>query len=165
VIRLWTDGCCLRNPGGAGGWAFVMEERGQVLKTRRGGDPSTTNNRMELLAAIEALRWVADIDNSVQICSDSKYVVEGMNTWRFKWRVIGWRKKPTSRGKVKNAALWEELDRLATARPVDFRWVKGHAGANFNEQADQLAYAAAEEAAGEDEDPLDQLDQALEASR
>lgn len=144
VLRLWTDGCCLVNPGGPGGWAFVAEQGGRVLSEQSARAAKTTNNRMELAAVLEALRYAATLTaDRVVVCSDSKYVVEGMNTWRFKWRVIGWKKKPTSRRQVRNVELWKELDRLAEALSVDFQWVKGHNGARFNVRADELACQAA----------------------
>lgn len=143
MIRLWTDGCCLKNPGGGGGWAFVVEDGGEVIHTGFGSVAKSTNNQMEMRAVIEALRWSMGMEGLFRVVSDSKYVVEGMNVWRHNWKRNGWRKTGLSPKLVRNADLWRELDVLAADRPIEFRWVKGHAGANFNEAADQLAGEAA----------------------
>jgi ribonuclease HI len=148
VIRIWTDGCCLKNPGGAGGWAFVVEDKGsgRVLHEASGGHPKTTNNRMELIAAIKGLRWAIEHwpEEKIEVWSDSKYVVEGMNAWRHSWKGFGWRKKALSPDKVANAKLWVQLDEADLLLDgCRFVWVKGHNGTPLNEQADRLADAAA----------------------
>lgn len=137
MIRLWTDGSVLVNPGGPGGWAFVAEIGGTVLRTASGASPETTNNRMELSAAIAALEWVIHRPGRIEVVSDSEYVVKGMRDWRFGWKRRGWRK-------VKNPDLWRRLDALVEQRGnVEFRWVRGHAGERFNEEADRIAGEAA----------------------
>lgn len=136
MIRLWTDGCCLSNPGGAGGWAVIAERAGKVVFQLSGADASTTNNRMELTAVIEAIKHVAE--GKTQIVSDSTYVVKGATVWLPRWKEKGWQ---VGQRKVKNQDLWRELDRLVDSypHPLRFRWVKGHCGAQFNEMADKLA--------------------------
>lgn len=149
MIRIWTDGCCLKNPGGAGGWAFVAEDKGsgRVLHAASGSEASSTNNRMELTAVIEALAWLNGdwAHEAIEIVSDSKYVVEGMNSWRHNWKPHGWRKKAKSPHKVANSKLWERLDQLDCDRRHKPRiiWVKGHNGTELNERADCMANEAA----------------------
>lgn len=149
MIRLWTDGCCLSNPGGPGGWAFIAEEGGRVLHTASGSESTTTNNRMELAAVIESLRWAIPREGRILVRPDSEYVAKGATEWMPKWKANGWAKRPNGCGKVKNLRLWKDLDALLTQhvalsrRHVDFKWVRGHAGAQFNEQADVLAGEAA----------------------
>lgn len=149
MIRIWTDGCCLKNPGGAGGWAFIAEDKGsgRVLHLESGGEKTSTNNRMELTAVIEALRWLADewAHEAIEILCDSKYVVEGMNSWRHVWKPRGWRRKTKSPHKVANSKLWQQLDELDVGRAHSprFVWVKGHSGVELNERADCIAGEAA----------------------
>lgn len=143
MIRVWTDGCCLENPGGRGGWAFIAERDGEVLHRASGGHPETTNNRMEMQAVIEALRWLGN--GRAEVVADSEYVVKGATDWMPRWKERGWR-RPGRRGKGKpplNLDLWQEMDRLLAGALVSLRWVKGHNGERFNEEADQLAGAAA----------------------
>lgn len=143
MIRIWTDGCCLENPGGRGGWAFVVEQKGKVIHRASGGDAATTNNRMELMALIEALRWLGN--GRADVWSDSKYVVDGAMRWMYGWKKRGWR-RGGRRGRpqpVKNVDLWQEVDRLLSGSLVSLQWVKGHDGKRFNEEADQLASRAA----------------------
>lgn len=147
ALRIWTDGCCLRNPGGPGGWAFVAERSGQVLATGSGGEGATTNNRMELLGVIEGLRWV-DGAHTFEVVSDSRYVVNGATSWMHGWKRKGWRKGRKGGGDpVKNADLWQMIDELLIDKHrvarVTFSWVKGHANHEFNEMADLLAGQAA----------------------
>ncbi len=135
----YTDGSCVGNPG-PGGWGVHVELLdGRVIEAG-GGDLRTTNNRMELRAAIEALRLTAD-EPSVTIVTDSQYVRRGVLEWLKGWLRNGWR--TADRKPVKNAELWQEL--LDAARPhrIDWRWVKGHAGHAENERADKLACDAA----------------------
>jgi ribonuclease HI len=140
VIRLWTDGSILVNPGGVGGWAFVAERDGDVLHTESGNDPASTNNRMELTAVIEALEWLLPERSpieSVEVISDAQYVVRGITEWRAGWERRDWRK-------VKNVNLWMRLCSVVDGHgEVGFRWVRGHDGAEFNEMADKLAGEAA----------------------
>lgn len=140
----------MKNPGGAGGWAFVVEDKGsgRVLHEASGRAAESTNNRMELTAVIEALRWVTEdwAHEAIEVWSDSKYVVEGMNSWRHAWKRFGWRKKAGAPSQVKNVTFWRKLDQLdAALGGCRFVWVKGHAGAALNERADLLAGAAATE--------------------
>ena len=137
-VEIFTDGACKGNPG-PGGWGAVIRS-GENEKELSGGEPLTTNNRMELLAAIRALQALKRPCH-VDLTTDSVYVRDGITKWIFGWQKNGWRtaaKKP-----VKNAELWQEL--LDAARPhrIDWRWVKGHAGHAENERADKLACDAA----------------------
>lgn len=144
MIHLWTDGCCLDNPGGAGGWAFVVEECGEICKEVNGGCAQSTNNIMEMVAVIEALKFMRDhMPNRgvFEIRCDSKYVVEGINSWMGGWKLNGWRRGKS--GEVKNLPLWQELDRLVEPQQMQCRWIKGHQGARFNELAHTLAGNAA----------------------
>ena len=134
TITIWTDGACSGNPG-PGGWGAVLRGRGHE-KELSGGAPATTNNRMELTAAImalEALKQPSDVD----IHTDSQYVRGGVTGWIHGWKRNGWRtadKKP-----VKNMELWQQLDAAAARHVVRWHWVKGHAGHSENERADVLA--------------------------
>ena len=137
-VEIFTDGACSGNPG-PGGWGAILRY-GEVVKELNGGEPVTTNNRMELLAAINALEALKR-PSRVELHTDSQYVKNGIMTWIHGWKRNGWRtadKKP-----VKNADLWQEL--LAAAHPhrIDWRWVKGHAGHPENERVDKLASDAA----------------------
>ena len=141
IIRIWTDGSCLVNPGGPGGWAYLIQGADGRTRSAAGSETSTTNNRMELLAAICALEAVA-AGSMVEVTSDSEYVVQGASKWVLKWYVSGlW----TPSGlKKKNRDLWERLiaarDRLSS---VHWRWVRGHSGDPNNETVDRLAGEAA----------------------
>ncbi|MBO4625836.1 MAG: ribonuclease HI [Alphaproteobacteria bacterium] len=139
MLKIWTDGSCLGNPG-PGGWAFVATDDKNVAE-RCGGEKDTTNNRMELMAVIRALT-AAHRHKSVEIHTDSQYVKNGMQTWMKNWKKHNWRtadKKP-----VKNQDLWQQLDELASAVDIHWVWVKGHAGEEFNERCDELARGYAE---------------------
>lgn len=135
----WTDGACSGNPG-PGGWGVLMRaiEAGQVVKERElsGGAGDTTNNRMELLAAIHALEVLAR-ESAITITTDSAYVKNGVESWIHGWKRNGW--KTADKKPVKNADLWQQLDALAQNFSVSWHWVKGHAGHPENERADQLA--------------------------
>ena len=140
-VEIWTDGACKGNPG-LGGWGALLRQ-GRHEKTLFGGEPATTNNRMELMAVIQALRALKR-PCQVTVHTDSQYVQKGMNEWLVNWKRRGWRtadKKP-----VKNADLWQELDALAEQHALDWRWVRGHAGDPGNEKADQLANQGVEHA-------------------
>jgi len=148
MIELWTDGCCIKRATpkakGVGGWAYVAVARGKVIAKAAGAEPKTTNNRMEMMAAIEALSAFPEVD--VTVISDSRYVVEGAMHWMQKWRNNGWVRKGRN-GKareVANRKLWKEIARLMEDRKVVFKWVKGHNGSTYNEMADFLAGEAAE---------------------
>lgn len=137
-IMIYTDGACDPNPG-KGGWGVVIQQDGEV-KTLSGGEPQTTNNRMELMAAIMALRSVQS-NQSVVLYSDFEYVKKGITEWMPDWKRRGWKRKS---GTLANLDLWQELDRLNTRLKVSWNWVKGHAGHPMNELADQLASKASQ---------------------
>jgi ribonuclease HI len=133
-VDIWTDGACKGNPG-PGGWGALLRQ-GAHEKTLFGGEPQTTNNRMELLAVIQALKALKR-RCTVVVHTDSQYVQKGMTEWLPGWKRRGWLtadKKP-----VKNADLWQELDALVREHELSWRWVRGHAGDPGNERADQLA--------------------------
>lgn len=141
MIRVWTDGCCRKNPGGAGGWASIIERNGEVLEQLSAGVSVTTNNKMEMTAVLEGIK--AAPEQQIEIVSDSTYVVKGMTLWLPRWKERGWR---SGKKIIKNCDLWQLLDQavLLHPAPVRFRWVKGHAGGHFNEMADKLAREASE---------------------
>jgi ribonuclease HI len=139
-VEIWTDGACKGNPG-VGGWGVLMKF-GQVEKTLHGGEILTTNNRMEMMAVIEALMALKR-PCQVKLNIDSQYVMKGMTEWIHGWKTRGWRtadKKP-----VKNADLWQQLDEQVQRHQITWRWVKGHAGDPGNERADLLANHGVEE--------------------
>jgi len=147
-VILYTDGSCLGNPG-PGGWAFVLQHPSSG-KTREhfGGEPDTTNNRMELLAAIEGLKTLTK-PSQVELVSDSKYVLQGLKDWMPKWKKNNWRRKEGNSWKpVKNVDLWQELDTLISIHELMFRYIPGHSGHSFNERCDELARQAALSAKG-----------------
>lgn len=134
MVDVYTDGACKGNPG-LGGWGALLRFRG-VEKELFGGEAETTNNRMELLAVIRALQAL-NRDCLVKVHTDSQYVQKGISEWIHNWKRRGWLtadKKP-----VKNVDLWQQLDALAKEHRVEWIWVKGHAGHEGNERADQLA--------------------------
>jgi ribonuclease HI len=137
-VEIFTDGACKGNPG-PGGWGAVIRS-GAHEKEISGGEPLTTNNRMELLAAIRALEALKR-PCEVALYTDSIYVRDGITKWIHGWRRNGW--KTADRKSVKNAELWQELLDAAATHKVDWRWVKGHAGHPENERADRLACDAA----------------------
>lgn len=134
VVVVHTDGACRGNPG-PGGWGALLQY-GSVERELCGGEPNTTNNRMELMAAIRALEALRE-PCEVKLYTDSEYVRRGITEWIPKWRRNGWR--TADRKPVKNADLWCELDALAALHRVEWHWVKGHAGHPENERADALA--------------------------
>ncbi|HEY5017220.1 MAG TPA: ribonuclease HI, partial [Streptosporangiaceae bacterium] len=139
---IYTDGACSGNPG-PGGWGVVLRY-GAVVKELHGGDRATTNNRMELLAAISALEALSR-PVSVQLYTDSKYVLDGITKWINGWQRNGW--LTSARKPVKNADLWRRLTEAMNRHDVNWIWVKGHAGDPGNERADALARRGIEEAA------------------
>ena len=142
-VEVHTDGACLGNPG-PGGWGALLRWR-EVERELSGGEPDTTNNRMELMAAIaalEALREPCD----VILTTDSQYVRQGILEWLANWIRRGW--KTAGGDPVKNRDLWERLQAAAAPHAVDWRWVKGHNGHPENERVDQLARIAAEKFRG-----------------
>lgn len=136
-IQIYTDGACSGNPG-PGGWGAILRA-GRHEKELSGGAAETTNNRMELTAAIEALRALKK-PSDVDLFTDSSYVQKGVNEWLRGWKARGW--KTADKKPVKNQDLWEALDAVLQKHTVAFHWVKGHAGHPENERADQLAVAA-----------------------
>ena len=139
MLKIWTDGSCLGNPG-PGGWAFVATD-GKNRAERCGGEKGTTNNRMELTAVIRAIS-AARKHNEIEIHTDSQYVKNGMQTWIKNWRKNNWR--TADRKPVKNQDLWQQLDELVSAVKVHWVWVRGHNGEELNERCDELARGAAE---------------------
>lgn len=133
-IEIYTDGACRGNPG-PGGWG-VLIVAGERQKTLHGGEPETTNNRMELTAAIEALNALKSQQNVV-LHTDSKYVMDGINEWMPNWKRRGWR--TASKKPVKNQDLWMALDEAVQRHAIHWVWVKGHSGNPGNEMADALA--------------------------
>lgn len=142
-VEIWTDGACKGNPG-PGGWGALLRA-GVHEKELFGGDPDTTNNRMELIAVIEAL---ASLKRRCRVIvhTDSQYVKLGVTEWLPMWIRRGW--KTAGNKAVKNADLWRRLAQLAAGHDVDWRWVKGHAGVPGNERADALANKGAAAASG-----------------
>ena len=130
----WTDGACSGNPG-PGGWGALLRS-GTTEKPLYGGEPDTTNNRMELTAAIEALRALKR-PCKVALTTDSQYVRKGITEWLPNWKKRNW--KTAAKAPVKNADLWRALDELAAKHDIEWHWVKGHSGHRENELADALA--------------------------
>lgn len=133
-VIIHTDGACSGNPG-PGGWGAVLQYGGHV-KELKGGEPLTTNNRMELTAAIEALNALKR-PCAIELHTDSQYVKDGLTKWINGWKRNGW--KTADKKPVKNAELWQALDEAVSRHSIDWHWVKGHNGDEFNERADQLA--------------------------
>jgi ribonuclease HI len=139
-VEAFTDGACSGNPG-PGGWGAVLRWRGKERELY-GGEPATTNNRMELMAAIMALETLKR-PLPVDLYTDSQYVRQGITEWMRKWKRNGW--KTADKKPVKNAELWRRLDEAATRHHVKWHWVRGHAGHPENERADELARRAISE--------------------
>lgn len=140
TIEIYTDGACKGNPG-PGGWGVLLRYKG-TEKTLFGAESHTTNNRMELTAAVkglEALKRACE----VELYTDSQYLRQGMMSWMEKWKKNGW--KNSKKEQVKNADLWQELDEQASKHKINWHWVKGHSGHPENERADQLANQAIDE--------------------
>ena len=138
MIKIYTDGSCLKNPGN-GGWAAIIFMNGKKIAIK-GNKKNTTNNQMELMAAIESLKKIPT-GHEVQIYTDSKYVKMGITEWINKWSQNNW--KTSSKQKVKNLELWLELNEISKKHKIKWFWVKGHAGDPINEQVDALAKKAA----------------------
>jgi len=142
-LYAYTDGACSGNPG-PGGWGAVLIARDgdTVVKERelKGGEAHTTNNRMELLAAINALETLSSA-STLTVVTDSSYVKDGITKWIYGWKAKGWKKKG---GEIKNIDLWQRLDDARDRHDVTWEWVKGHAGHPENERADELARAGME---------------------
>lgn len=139
-VNIFTDGACRGNPG-PGGWGAILRS-GDHEKTLKGAEPETTNNRMELTAAIEALEALKR-GCRVQLTTDSQYVRNGITQWMAAWKKRGW--KTADRKPVKNRDLWERLDEAVSRHEVQWHWVKGHSGHPENEMADRLANDAIDE--------------------
>ena len=140
-VDIFTDGACKRNPG-PGGWAAILR-MGAHEKELTGGEPETTNNRMEMMAAIQALEAL-NRPCRVELHTDSQYLMKGVTEWLAGWKARGWR--TASKEPVKNVDLWRRLDEARLRHQVDWRWVKGHAGHELNERADALARKGLQEA-------------------
>lgn len=148
-IEIWTDGACKKNPG-PGGWGVVIKRqgvKGPVVKELSGYAAATTNNKMELQAAIEALKHLSESREmctgkgcEIHLTTDSTYVKDGITKWVISWRKNGWKTK--DRKPVKNSDQWKKLDTLNTKYRVEWHWVKGHSGHPENERADTLATGA-----------------------
>ena len=138
-VEIFTDGACKGNPG-PGGWGAILRSNGKERELS-GGEQLTTNNRMELMAAIEALKALTK-PCRVQLYTDSNYVRDGITRWIHGWRRNGW--KTSDKKPVKNAELWQALLDATTPHRIEWHWVKGHAGHPENERADALASAEAE---------------------
>ena len=139
MIKIYTDGSCLNNPGD-GGWAAIINNDGEVLKIS-GSEKSTTNNNMELMAPINALKKI-NKDKKVEIYTDSKYVKLGITEWIHKWIKNNW--QTSKKEDVKNKELWVELYELTKSFEISWIWIKAHAGNTLNEEVDSLAKKAAE---------------------
>jgi len=134
-VQIYTDGACSGNPG-PGGWAAIIID-GNHQHILKGGEKLTTNNKMELVAFIEAVKFCKDSFDFLEIYSDSKYLIDGINSWLPNWKKRGWRtadKKP-----VKNLEYWQEIDELILGLDFELFWVKGHNENKFNEMADKIA--------------------------
>ncbi len=137
IVDIHTDGACSGNPG-PGGWGAVLSYRGKARELS-GGEAGTTNNRMELMAAIRALEALSR-PSRVRLHTDSTYVKEGITSWINRWKANGW--KTANKKPVKNVDLWQRLEAAVAGHEIDWRWVKGHAGDPGNERADALARQA-----------------------
>ncbi|MDE1233415.1 ribonuclease HI [Vibrio aestuarianus] len=144
-VEIFTDGSCLGNPG-PGGYGIVLRYK-QTEKTLAKGYRLTTNNRMEMLAAVVALQSLKEPCHVI-LTTDSQYVRQGITQWIHNWKKRGW--KTADKKPVKNADLWQLLDKESARHEIDWRWVKGHAGHRENEICDELARAAAESPTEED---------------
>jgi ribonuclease HI len=147
-LRIYTDGGCSGNPG-PGGWAYIIVgdtgTGASVLAERRGAERATTNNRMELTAAIEALQSLPSLDPAperITVYTDSQYVQKGISVWIRDWKRNAWR--TSAKDPVKNQDLWKRLEELAAGFPLRWEWVKGHAGNEFNERCDKMTQEAIE---------------------
>ena len=142
TVEIYTDGACRGNPG-PGGWGVVLVA-GPHRKTLYGGEPETTNNRMELTAAIEALKALNGA-RRVILYTDSRYVMDGISEWLAEWKRRGW--KTAAKTPVKNQDLWQALDAAAAPHDIEWKWVRGHTGNPGNEEADALANRGIDELA------------------
>jgi len=134
MVEIFTDGACSGNPG-PGGWGAILRYRGAEREIN-GGEAATTNNRMEMMAAIQALEALRR-PSRVVLYTDSKYLSDGITKWIHGWKRRGW--KTAGKKPVKNKDLWQRLETVSDGHEIDWRWVKGHAGHPENERADELA--------------------------
>ena len=141
MITIYTDGACSGNPG-VGGWGVVIIDDNKNETFLNGGDNDTTNNKMELTAAIQALKAI-EKKSAITLITDSKYVKDGIQSWIQNWKKNGW--KTAAKKPVKNKELWIELNELIARHNITWEWVKGHAGNTHNEKADYLARRYIEE--------------------
>ena len=139
-IKVYTDGACKGNPG-PGGWGVYIQSNVDE-KELYGGNPETTNNQMEMQAALEALKHLKDEDEVIELYTDSNYLRQGITEWIHKWKKNNW--KTAAKKPVANRDLWIEISDLNEKMPVEWNWVKGHAGDPGNERADELANIGAE---------------------
>ena len=139
MIKVYTDGSCLGNPGN-GGWAFVVINE-KDISYRAGFERNTTNNQMELMAAIKAIEFLGKY-NDINLNTDSNYVRQGITNWILNWKRNNW--KTSTKKAVKNRELWERLDNLNVSKNIIWSWVRAHNVDEFNNQVDQLARQAAE---------------------
>ncbi|MDG2360776.1 MAG: ribonuclease HI [Hellea sp.] len=142
TLTIYTDGACSGNPG-PGGWGVLLQY-GNKEKTLKGGDPNTTNNRMEMMAAIKAIEAVNETyTGEIILWTDSTYVMKGITEWIHGWKKKNWIK--SDKKPVVNTDLWKVLDNLNSQKNIQWNWVKGHAGVEGNERADELARQGLEE--------------------
>ena len=139
-IKVYTDGACKGNPG-PGGWGVYIQSN-EDEKELYGGNPETTNNQMEMKAALEALKHLKDEDEVIELYTDSNYLRQGITEWIHKWKTNNW--KTAAKKPVANRDLWIEISDLNEKMTVEWNWVKGHAGDPGNERADELANIGAE---------------------
>jgi len=132
---IYTDGACLGNPG-PGGWGAIIISKNDSKKIIKGGTKNTTNNRMELMAVIEALGEIKE-NCKIKIFTDSKYVINGIESWIENWKKNNW--VTSNKKKVKNVDLWTKLDNVRVGKIISWEWVKGHSGIKLNEEVDILA--------------------------
>ena len=133
MVKIYTDGACSGNPG-RGGWAAILIDGGEIEKIS-GSSENTTNNRMELIAVISALKYVKK--ENIELFTDSKYTKDGIEKWIVNWKKNGW--KTANKQDVKNMDLWQNLDKLNEKKNVQWNWVKGHSDNKYNNMADELA--------------------------
>lgn len=138
MIKIYTDGSCINNPGN-GGWAAIINDDGKIKKIS-GSEKNTTNNKMELMAPIKALK-IVDKNKKIQIFTDSKYVKLGITEWIHKWVKNNW--QTSKKEDVKNKDLWIQLHEITSSLNIEWKWVKAHAGDLLNEEVDFLAKKAA----------------------
>jgi len=137
IIKIWTDGACSGNPG-PGGWGVLIKNN-NTIEELSGSEANTTNNRMEMIAVINALKSI-NSNKRIVIFTDSKYVKDGINSWINNWKINNW--KNSQKKDVKNKDLWQELDILTKKYDIQWEWVKGHSGNIENDIADKLATSA-----------------------